>query len=96
MSPVSYSLQLPDELSKVHPVFHVSLLKLHHGSMPLQRAPVFTASSEEEEFEVDKVIGKRIGARNKLEYLVQWKGYGSFDSTWEPMENLRNAKKAVQ
>ena len=96
MSPVSYSLQLPDELSKVHPVFHVSLLKRHHGSMPIQRAPVFTAGSGEGEFEVDRVIGKKIGARNRLEYLVQWKGYGSFDATWEPAENLKYAKQAVQ
>ena len=91
MSPVSYTLDLPTELRQVHPVFHVSLLKRHHGPMPLQRTPVFTAGSEEGEYEVDKVVAKRIGARNRVEYLVQWKGYSSFDNTWEPAENLRNA-----
>ena len=33
------------------------------------------------EFEVEKIIGKRFDANNKVEYLVKWKGYGLREAT---------------
>ena len=41
-------------------------------------------------------MAKRIGKRNRLEYLVHWKGYTPFDATWEPAENLEHAQSAVR
>ena len=94
ISAVAYRVDLPASFRGVHNVFHASLLKLHHGTLPLRRAPVFIADSDAAEFEVKRIVGKRI-SRNRVEYLVAWKGYSHFDQTWEPVANLTNAADAV-
>ncbi|XP_068733009.1 heterochromatin protein 1-like [Montipora capricornis] len=38
-------------------------------------------------YEVDRLINKR-GKGNETEYLVKWKGYSPYESTWEPKENI--------
>lgn len=45
------------------------------------------ASSEEEEYVVEKVLDKRT-VKGKTQYLLKWKGYKEEESTWEPVENL--------
>ncbi len=78
----------------MHNVFHVSLLKPHFGIVPLPRAPIFV-DDESEEFEVEKILQKRI-FKNKVEYLVKWKGYDVYDSTWEPLSNLTNCQSLLK
>ncbi len=90
VSVVSYRLSLPPRFSALHPVFHVSQLKPHHG--PVRPAPeaVFTDAEGQEHFEVEAIITHRGNGRRRR-FLVKWVGYESHDNTWEPESNLAGA-----
>jgi len=34
--------------------------------------------------------------KEKLKYLVRWKGYMAEEDTWEGLENLKNARDLVE
>jgi hypothetical protein len=45
--------------------------------------------NEEEEWEVEHIIGMRhFGHDKKLQYRVWWKRYSKAHDTWEPTENI--------
>jgi len=48
--------------------------------------------SEKEEYKVEKILNKG----KFREYLVQQKGYIAENNTWEPKENLGNARDSVE
>ena len=77
LSPVSFQLhvRLP-ATSRIHDVFHCSLLKPAHDSdkdrgVRGNKLPVATNSGE---YEVEKILTKR-GEYNHIQYLIKWKGY---------------------
>ena len=91
---VAYRVQLPESLRRLHPVFHVSLLKPFVGEPPAPREPVFEAE-DGEELEVERLAAHRL-VRGRRQFLVHWKGYPVWEATWEPEENLGNCRSLLR
>ncbi|GJZ78593.1 ty3-gypsy retrotransposon protein, partial [Tanacetum coccineum] len=83
---VAYRLALPVD-SKIHPVFHVSLLKLFSGSDTFKVTPIPEGSTEGHPVEEPVAIcGTRAvlrGGRMEQQVLVQWAGRSPEEATWE-------------
>src|SRR5271155_2785851 len=99
ISTTAYKLDL-SEIMRIHPVFHVSLLKLYKESpeefvRPTPPPAIFIPETNQEEYEVETILDKRI-IHKRLQYLIKWKGYPLYNATWEPLENLDNASKKVK
>jgi hypothetical protein len=97
INPRAYRLALPKEM-KIHNVFHVSLLEKYDGNrIPGRIAEPSPAVEVEgqEEWIVRRILDSR-RRYGRLEYRVDWDGYGPEDWTWEPATNLSNAPEAVQ
>ena len=96
-SKTAFKLKLPLHW-RIHPVFHASLLDPYQenkiGGREQTRPMPLEIVNGELEYEVEAVLDSRVW-RNRLQYLVGWKGYGPEERTWELVENLENAKEAV-
>ena len=93
---VSFELELPERLSQVHNVFHVSQLR------KCLKAPDETISHEEVELQADltyverpsKILEenwKRLRNRAIKYCKVQWKHHPVREATWEKEEDLRKS-----
>ena len=89
LGPVTYQLMLPAGW-KIHNVFHASLLLPYketkeHGRNFEEPPPELIEGQEE--YEVEEIRDKR-KKRNKMEYLIKWKGYSEAENTWVRAENV--------
>ncbi|KAK3537728.1 hypothetical protein QTP70_017881 [Hemibagrus guttatus] len=93
VNPVTYCIQLPPEY-KIHPVFHVSLLKPHHPSVlpstepgEAEEPPLLLLVDDGTAYLVKEILdSRRRGGR--LEYLVDWEGYGPEERSWVPINDI--------
>ncbi|KAJ9524331.1 hypothetical protein QJQ45_008531 [Haematococcus lacustris] len=91
-------LWLPDEWSRLHNVFHVSLVKPYRTdaseAVPgLAGPPPVQWLDGEPQYTVEKVVGHRLepskgkrkgkSKKRRLEFLVKWQGHGDEHNTWE-------------
>ena len=93
VGPVAVKLQLPKS-SRIHPVFHVALVKpfRSNGSQPppepftIEGEPTLTV----EAVRAHKDESVRGGSgRTRREYLVKWEKLGEEQNTWETEKSLR-------
>ena len=85
----AYRLQLPDTW-RVHPVFHVSLLK-HWRPSTVQQVlgeVELDDSNAPQYFDVEKILRWRWNSktwRRRREFLVLWQGYPVEEAEWIPV-----------
>ena len=93
IGPVAYKLRLPAS-SRIHPVFHVSLLKLHKGPLPLSSKSLPAASVDNHPLVAPVHLldwrQDHSSSPPTTQVLVQWEGQAPEDSTWERWDDLRH------
>ena len=67
----------------------------------MQPPPLRIYDNDDEEYEVEEIFGhrmhrKRRGHTLQREFLIKWKGYPSYDATWEPESHLQSAPEILQ
>lgn len=92
-------LALPKEM-RIHPVFHVSLLKPFRRDPDPERvqpppAPVLLDGSPE--YFVDRILDHRPKARRaegkqSRQFHIRWRGYDPSHDSWEPEEEVENTE----
>ena len=94
----AYKLNLPTQWRSIHPVINESYLTpFYPASFPNQQKPPPPPPIEiegEVEYEVEKILDSR-RRRNRLEYLIKWKGYPTEENTWEPTVNVSHADDLI-
>ncbi|KAF8750267.1 hypothetical protein RHS01_09459 [Rhizoctonia solani] len=96
ISDQAYRLELPPTM-RIHNVFYVGLLSKvkRDKKRNFENQPPPVTVDGEEEYKVEGITDME--ERNgKWFFRVKWKGYGSEENTWEPRENLKNAKKILE
>lgn len=91
VGPVSYEVQLP-QTSKVHPIFHVSLLRPARGCSDVTSPPPLPLSGELKlMLEPEKVLSHRWVKESgvpTLELLIQWHHRPIEEASWEDYDLL--------
>ena len=99
INPVAYKLQLPSSMSRIHNVFHISLLSRHKVSdLPNRKRylpPPVHIDETGDFYEVEDILDVKI-IHGKYQFLISWKGYPDSSNSWEPEENLMNCRELVE
>ncbi|KAJ9521460.1 hypothetical protein QJQ45_008872 [Haematococcus lacustris] len=95
VGPVAVRLDLPPAMARMHPVFHVALLRPYTSEHPHLPPPVDWLE-EAPLYEVEKLLAHRgVRAGRARGYLVKWLGYDDSYNTWEPRNNLVNCQEVL-
>ena len=84
----------------MHDVLHASQLKPAIGydgsNAKAADIPSFRPAADElGEYKVNDILDHCSRGRGRTEYLVKWRGYSVFESTWEPEANLTNCARTL-
>jgi len=98
----AYELDLPASL-RIHPVLNIDRLKAYRDGAALfpsrpppdsRPPPESVLESGAEEYEVESILASR-GSGARAQYLVKWRGYPHWESTWEKASNLSGSRALV-
>ena len=104
ISSQAYKLKLPATM-KVHPVFHISLLREYHSDNPQQDPrDDFPVTGEKDYgddfFHVEEILDHKVAPfplryqkGPALLFKIRWYGYGPKDDTWEPYVNTKQTEE---
>ncbi|CAJ2675282.1 unnamed protein product [Trifolium pratense] len=89
IGPVAYKLQLPSE-SRIHPVFHIAVLKPFRGSNnpPLSDLPSESLNNQPVD-QPSAILERRtilIHGVPREQVLIQWKGAPPDEASWEDVD----------
>ncbi|WVZ04846.1 hypothetical protein V8G54_018192 [Vigna mungo] len=91
---VAFKLLLP-ESAKIHPVFHISLLKKFHGNQKQQYLPLpLTTSEFGPLIQPISILDSRTTVRNGKQVeqrLVQWDSLSEAENSWEDLVELQQS-----
>ena len=98
-----WTLQLPDSMCAIHPVFHVSMLEPSTpNSIPehIQPFPLPVLIDGEPEYKISEILDSKSDNCHcvcKLLYLVKWSGYEGTDeeTSWLPANELAHATDII-
>jgi hypothetical protein len=92
ISSVTRKLALPAKMFRIHPIFHIQLLKPYIAPQSFDPArntvtrPPGVATLLGEEFEIKQILDKRT-ISGKIEYLIWWLGYPKEEASWIPFDS---------
>ncbi|CAH9105349.1 unnamed protein product [Cuscuta europaea] len=87
---VAFRLRLP-EGSRIHPVFHISLLKkVLKPTVAYQSLPDCLTEDCELQVRPEAVRDSRLNQEGKKEVLVHWHGLPDFEDSWEDIHMIRD------
>ncbi|KAF8700049.1 reverse transcriptase, partial [Rhizoctonia solani] len=92
----AYRLELPPTM-RIHDVLYAGLLSKvkKDKKRTFENRPPPVTVDREEEYKVEGITNAKEQNR-KWFFQVKWKGYGTEENTWEPWENLKNAKRILE
>ncbi|KAL4583246.1 hypothetical protein LXL04_007814 [Taraxacum kok-saghyz] len=88
IGPVAYRLQLPTT-SRVHPVFHVSLLKQSTNQIPASDFPTEWVTNTPFTEPTKTAILQRRQQGLSTQFLIQWPNTDTTDATWEDADEFQ-------
>ncbi|XP_059288288.1 uncharacterized protein LOC132041605 [Lycium ferocissimum] len=91
---VAYELKLPSEMAMVHPVFHISMLRLNKpdSSDVLNHDEIESnegLSYEKEPVQIMDLQVRRLRTKDAASVKVLWSNHTSEEATWEAEEDMK-------
>lgn len=84
---MAYRLTLPPG-SRLHPFFHVSLLKEFHGPSPESSPPIPDITLTDDPIPTRIVDRRPASTADDVQILVEWHGRSRDDASWESWKTL--------